>query len=402
MQQPELDADDAFQKLAQLPILQSITIMATKLSRWPETDWKKSMLQTLNLSQNALTTVPTALLDASTLMMIDLHENPLPKPLDAVFSSKDQLRIALAEIGQISLESSAKPNWSVANGFMQSSRRKSSQGDWSGTLDDLNKAIDYAPDSMASIVYSQRAEFQFFRKNFSEAIADFDKALSYWPKLTNSVSGPNNAGRGQETRNRLRATWWTRKAMARGNLAQYEAALKDADQAAQLLPALSATPNREDAQAAGMVHIERGRFQLLTNHRKEMLESFGKAMDAYEKMTYSEPGTQLTVVELGIISQQYDRATKALDKIDEYQRREGFATLFEYLKTCLAVLKDEQKPAQATETMQAYVRNHGSQITGWSFDLFDAWLNGADLPLAKMEALKQVTATVKERLVKME
>ena len=402
-QQPELDADDAFGKLLQLPDVKTITFTGTKLAAWPAINWKKTSVNTLDVSMNALTSVPTAILDAPRLMSINLRENPLPKPFEAGFMSKDQLRIALIESGQLSPASTGKPNQALANGYLQSAIQKMRQRNVSEALDDLDKAIIYAPEGMVAMVYAQRAELHFLRKNYTDAIRDYEQALAAAPKIAIPAMNNNGVGSFGNAKTQMQATWWMRKAMARGQLAQYEAALADINKAAQLLPPISVTTvNRNEAQLSGMIFIERGRFQQLTNHRKEALESFNQAIDAYNQIPYAEASTQLTVVELGIISHQYEKGQKALDKIPDYQRRDGIATLAVYLKTCLSVVTNTTPDTQAIDSLQTYVRGHGDRIVGWSFDLFDAWLNGSDLPQAKIETLRQLTTITKERLVKME
>lgn len=398
MNLPALNANEAFKQLILLPNLHALSIINTRLGEWPEIDWSQVHVKQLDLDNNTISTVPVSLLNAPNLNAISLRGNPLPQLLDAGFTSKDQLRIALAETGQIKLNVSGKKDWPLANGFMQSSMRKASQRDWAGAEADMAKAIELAPDSVIAVIHAQRAEFYFFRKQFGDAVTEFDKALNKLPLLTQNSNTLKLSEMRVPPYHKLNPLWLSRKAMALGRMGQFEAARTAAEFAAKAFPEKEKI-NPVDALTAGMIFTELGRFQLLTNQRSQAIFTFKNAISAYEKHIMLDAGTRLTMVELCLITGQYDRSITFLDALPDYQRSGGYALLHEYLRLATAVLAGKQTPGKAGETLDLFIKTKGGQITGWSYDLFDTWLTGAGLPEEKAGVLNALTSLVKIRSV---
>lgn len=386
--QPQLDADDVFTKLARLKKLFTLNITECNISHLPPIAWKDVSWVMLNLHQNRLTELPIELLDAPKLNTVSLWENRLPESLNQGFHDKEALRVAFVEAGLLPLESLRKPNRRVSAAYQQMANQKARTRDWSGAMTDLQRAIEYAPDTLLSLPYVQRASMHFFRKEYTEALADYDKAIAYAPMLRKDKFVDS------ESANRNLATYWQQKAAILGVTGQQEEAFKAIGQAERFLPTNDQTP------LSGYVYTESGRYLAQKNKLVEADSSFARAIRAYEKLTYLDPGTRLTIVELSLLTGQYDRAQRTLNNLPPEQIRDGFDILKEYLAACLSVLKNEQSGPQALDRLTGYLAKHPAKVYGWSFDLFDGWLNRSKLAPDKLTALHQLTDTTKERLVK--
>ena len=388
--QPQLDANDVFTKAIRLKNLTHLKITESNVSRLPDIDWKEVRWQVLVLNQNLLTELPVGVLDAPLWQTIAVSQNRLPESLNRDFHDKETLLVSFVESGMLPMERLPKPSRKVAFAYQQLSMQKAQQRDWVGTLADLDKAVDYAPDTTRALVYGQRASFHFFRKEYPEALVDYDKAIAYAPQLRKDKFSDSL------TAKRTVISFWQQKAAVLGITGQYDAALLALAQAETLLPSMDNTP------LSGLVHTERGRYLAMKNKFVEADSSYSKAIRAYEKLPYADPGTKLTVVELSLLTAQYDRAQRAIANIPTEQLRDGrgFDLLKEYLKSCLTVLKGEEEGTKVMDRLTAYLSKHPSKIYGWSFDLFDNWLNRAKLPTDKITVLRQLTDATKERLVK--
>ncbi|GAB2593004.1 leucine-rich repeat domain-containing protein [Spirosoma areae] len=387
-QQPQVDADDVFAKAARIKGLTNLTIANCNVSRLPAIAWKEVAWESLDVSQNLLTELPVDILDAPKLQFVTVSENHLSDVLNRGFYGKDNLRVAFAEAGVLPLGTLSKPNRKIGMAYQQMAAQKGGQRDWEGSLSDLQKAIDFMPDTALALPYSQRAELHFFRKEYTDALADFDKAISYAPQLRKEKQGDTLAA------NRMLAALWQRKAAVLGITGQYDAALAGITEAERQLPATDNSP------LGGLIQTERGRYLTMKDKLTDADSSYRKAIRAYEKLSYAEPGIRLTIVELSVLTGQYDRAQQALTNLPTEQIREGYDVLKEYLAACLAVLKEGQPGPQALEGFTAYLAKHPAKIYGWSFDLFDNWLTKSKLPTDKRAALRQLTDTTKERLVR--
>lgn len=386
-QQPQLDVDDVFTKAAQLKGLTDVAIVNCNVSRLPAITWKAITWQRLDVSQNLLTELPADLLDAPKLQSVTTSENRLPDPLNRGFSDKDALRVAFVEAGLLPLEKLSKPNRRVGMAYQQMASQKRRQRDWEGALNDLQKAIDYMPDTTLALPYAQRAELHFFRKEYTDALDDYDKAINYAPQLRKQNQGDTLMA------NRTLIAFWQRKATILGVTGKIDEALSAITQAESVLPA------SDDSPLSGQVHTERGRYLAMKGKLADADSSYHKAIRAYEKLPYAEPGIRLTVVELSLLTSQYDRAQRAISSLPAEQIRDGYEILKEYLETCLIFLKDGQPGTQATERLTAYLAKHPAKIYGWSFDLFDNWLSRAKLPTEKITTLRQLTDMAKGRLI---
>lgn len=387
-QQPQVDANDVFAKAVRLKGLTNLTVTNCNIHQLPGIAWKDVTWQRLDVSGNLLTELPVAILDAPKLQSLGAYENRLPDPLNRSFQDKDALRVAFVEAGMLQPGSLGKPNRKIGMAYQQMASQKARQRDWEGAMNDLQKAIDFTPDTTLALPYAQRAELHFFRKEYKEALADYDKAIAYAPQLHKEThEDPLMA-------NRTLTTFWERKARIFGTMANVDEALKAITQAESLLPALDNSP------MSGQVYTERGRYLTLKGKPADADSSYSRAIRAYEQLRYAQPGILLTVVELGVLTGQYDRAQRALDNLPAEQLQGGYEVLKEYLETCLAVLKRGQSTSQATERLTAYLAKHPAKIYGWSFDLFDNWLNKTKLPAETITALHQLTDITKERLIK--
>ncbi|GAB4046550.1 leucine-rich repeat domain-containing protein [Spirosoma litoris] len=388
--QPQLDGDDVFAKTVEMKSLKRLTIINCGISTLPAIDWKKAPWQSLILSNNLLTELPVSILDAPALENFSVQENRLPEALNRSFNGKDALRVAFIEAGLLQPGSISKPNRKVAMAYQNMAMDKFRQRDWDGAFSDLDKAIDYAPDTIRSFSYALRAGFHMYRKEYTEALTDYDKAIQFAPQLrTEKYLDTLNA-------NRMVASFWQQKAAVFGAMGQYDPALSAITKAEVLI----STSNNH--QQIGQILTEQGRYLTMKNKLAEADSSYRKAIRAYEKLIYADPGIRLTIVELSLLTGQYTRAKQALANLPTEQLRDGYATLKEYLETCLAVLTNEQSTEQATERFTAYLTKHPVKIYGWSFDLFDNWLARGKFPIDKATALRQLTDATKERLVKPE
>lgn len=404
---PNLAANEAVAALFRLPKLTYLQIERTPLNQLPSDGWKETSLVDLNLANNALTTLPPGLLQAPKLRTINLYGNPLPKGVAGAFSHLDQLRVAMAGAGWVTLENAPKKSTPIAEGFVQSSGRHAAMGEWAEAEEDLEKAIGYAPDSMLAIVYGQRADFYLFRKQPEKALADYDQALILWPRLAfrNSTRLASDEAINLSVKNQNRLQWWMRKAVARQQLAQTDLALADITQAVSLLAISRPDPKTMDmamvrriqTKLEAQLFTEQGKLLALKNRFAEADSAFSQAMRTIETIPNNDPGEQLTFIELGIITGQYARARKSLDRLPDYYKRDGFGLLAEYLNQAIRVAEGTTPGPDAVAALKKTITGSSGRIINWSFELFDAWLNRTTLPTDRRDALRELTELTKTR-----
>lgn len=399
---PNLSANEALVNLLKLPALTQLTISQTPLSLLPTTGWKESKINRLQLHSNGLTELPPALLDAPNLKAVSLFGNPLPRSLATSFESVEQLRVGMAEAGWVSLDNPPKTSWPIAQAYMQSAARKGWMRDWASIAADLDKALAYAPDTAVALVYAHRAEVALGQKQYEKAIADFDKALANWPLLR--VSLPQFGRVSVETSKKIgQAVWWMRKGMAQRGLGQVDVSLSSINQAISLFSMVQdSSMERAVSPTEAQLFTEQGNTLVLKSRFIEADSAYSRAMKAYEALPYPELNSQLTLVELGIVTGQYDRARKALDRIPAYWQRDDIGILFTYLANALKVAEGKITGPEAIQSLQKNIASSSGRIMNWRFDLFDSWLNRTTLPAEKRDALRELTKMAKERQLKMD
>ncbi|GAB3270104.1 hypothetical protein GCM10027347_40570 [Larkinella harenae] len=390
-----LDGDDTFAKISQLRNLRGLTLYRCNLERIPALDWKTFPVFELSLMRNRLTEVPIELLESPKLQQIALFENLLPKPLNTNFGSKEALRLAMSEAGLLALDKITKPNRGVATAFVQMAFQQAGQRNWTEALANFEKAIDYASDTLRISLYAQRADMHLFRQSYAEAVADYDQSIRLANQLTNGASASNQIVDQQIEYPTIMAL--RGRSHAKGKLGQIEPAMADINQAIQ-----KATAMKADPLLLGSLYTEQGRYLTLQNKVKEANESYRKTIEEYEKMRYANPATKLTVVELYILIGEPNKARSALGQLNHQEMNGGFATLMKYLESSIQVMKNEKPDDEILADLNTYLANHHERIMGWSFELYENWLTRSGLPPAKQTTLQQLTQLAKSRLLRMD
>lgn len=387
---PQLDVDDVFRKISSLKKLTNVNLSGCSIRQLPVIDWSKMELQSLSLNQNLLTELPVQLLDAPKLTRIMLSGNRLPEPLNRDIFGKEELKIAFVEAGKLSAEVLPKPSRNVSQTFSRMAMQQTSQRNFDGALINLDKAIEYAPDTVLSTVYAQRATLFFVQKAYEKSLADNEKAIENIPGLRKDTRADTLMVR------RILASCWQQKAVCLWALGRQDAGLKAIQESIHWLPTQEYTPM--SAQA----YLLNGQYLLVKDEPAKADSSFRRSINIYEKMLRAEPGTQLTIVELCLLTGQYTKAKTLLNSFTNGQFRGGYATLKEYLNTCLEALTDQQTNEQALAHIQDYLKKNNVKIYSWSFDMFMNWLNKTKLPPDKVATLRQLTELVKENAIKQE
>ncbi|MFD1142955.1 leucine-rich repeat domain-containing protein [Larkinella insperata] len=393
--QTGLDGDDTFAKVRQLKKLFHLTLFHCNLERLPAIDWKSFPVHNLNLGQNRLTELPVDLLESPNLRRIELNDNLLPKPLNTNFHFKEHLRLAMAEAGLIPMEKIAKPNQGVASTYVQNAFRMAGQRNWTEAFANFDKAIEYAPDTMQIVLFAQRADMHAFRQNFPEAVADYNRSIQLNNKLTGGVPSQDPLQKlqfDQPFQLALRG-----RANAKAKLGQIDAALVDITVAVQRFTAVKGDP-----QLGGSLLTEQGRYLMLKNKVAEAKTSYRKAIEEYGKASHAHVAVKLTVVELNLMVGQPDQARIELQRIEKRELGQGFATLEKYLESSIQVLKREKPNVEILTEMSNFVSSHAAPIYGWSFELYENWLTHSGLPPEQQTALQQLTQLTKGRLPKLE
>jgi Leucine-rich repeat (LRR) protein len=393
--QVNLDGDDTFAKVSQLRKLMHLTLFHCNIGRIPEIDWKTFPVYQLSLMNNRLSEVPVSILESPKLERVDLYENLLPKSLNVNFYNKEALQLALSEAGLLALDKIAKPNRGVANAYVQKAFQKARERNWTDAFADFDKAIDFASDTMRIVLYAQRADMHVFRKEYAEAIADYDRSLNLANPFSKSSASKPPAQRMQFDQPAVLVL--RGRANAKAKLGQLEEAISDIDLAIQKLNTMN-----NDPQLKSSLFTEQGRYLTMKNKVNDANVSYRKAIDEYEKVTNANPGVKLTVVELYIIISQPDQARKALQQIDKRELEGGYAILGKYLENSVQVLKGEKPDAAVLADLASYLSSHSERIMGWSFELYENWLGRSDLPTEKRTVLQQLTQLTKERVPKMD
>lgn len=275
--------------------------------------------------------------------------------------------------------------------LLRTANEKGSAGDWQGAADDLSAAIQIAPDSMRALPYAERSSLYMARKRFTSALADLDSAIAYTPRL--HYNGMYSAG----THNAHLRAYWRWKAHIFAEMGQYEQALASVDQADRLLPA---EPFPKYAESVGSNLVARGRYLTLQGNLPAAEATYRKAIDAYEKAERSPVGIRLKVVELCLLTGQYDRAERMLDNLTDKQLgqlNQGYENLNEYLRQCLAVLSNRQTGNQAVTHLKiAFDRQ--PQTLFYPFTLTDTWLAYRNVNQRIIERFRQLQRVAQLRL----
>lgn len=394
MNQPSLDGEDVFTKISKLPKLRNLTLFHCNVDRLPPIDWKSLNLQQLSLMRNRLSELPVEILEVPQLQQISLYDNLLPQSLNTNFPNKDALRLAMGEAGLLALDKIAKPNRGVATSYVQMAFQKAGQRNWSDAFANFEKAIDYASDTMRIGLYAQRADMHAFRQEYPEAIADYDQSIRLANQLSKGVADQSILKQQFEQPAVLALRG---RANAKSKTGQIDAARMDIDLAIQKLNSFKGDP-----QLISSLFTEQGRYLTLKNKLTEANASYRKAIGEYEKLLYANPGSKLTVVELYLIVGQPDQARSALQRIDKRELTGGFAILEKYLENSIQVLKGEKPDAEILKNLTSYLSSHNERIMGWSFELYENWLSRSNLPTEKQTVLRQMTQLTKDRLPKMD
>lgn len=387
--QPYLDAADVFRKAARLKNLSDLLVVNCNVARLPDVNWKMVSWQKLTLVHNQLTELPTGLLDAPKLQYIQARQNPLLGALDRDFNGKQTLLGAFMEAGKLPPDVVARPNAEVTEALLRTANERGSAGDWVGAVKALGKAIESAPDSMKEIPYGERASLYHAHKQYANALADLDSAIRYAPELR--YSGLHNPFR-------LTAHWkW--KGYIFAEISQYDDALNSLAQAERLLPP---DPLPKYAESVGSNELDRARYLTLQGKLPTAETSFRKAIDAYEQAQQrSHVGIRLKVVEICLLTGQYDRAREILNNLSDKQRgqvKNGYESLNEYLRLCLAVLDGSQTGEQALVKLKTFFDAHPQTIT-WRFALTDTWLLYHRIDNELIVSFRKLLELTRERVV---
>ena len=115
----------------------------------------------------------------------------------------------------------------------------------------------------------------------------------------------------------------------------------------------------------------------------------------------SHVGIRLSVVEVCLLTGQYDLAEQLLNNLSEKQRsqlKNGYDVLHEYLRQSLQLLNESQTGSQATANMDLFLGRHSSKLS-WRFTLTDTWLTYRKVNDTLISNFRQLQDLVRSRLV---
>lgn len=329
-----------------------------------------------------------------------------------VFSSHQLAR--RQPIGRAALSDSLPADKSTEV-LLRSAAGKGSAGNWAGAVSDLSKEIAYAPDSLLAMPYAQRSALYYARKQHVSALADLDSAIVHTPQLRyGRLISPGSITA------RLRAHWKQRGHIL-ADMGQFDVALASLAQSERLL---AADPFARYPESVGSNEVDRGRYLTLQGNLTAADSSYRKAIDAYETSvktipTYVGQETRLKIVELCLLTGQYDRARQQLRplkllnsqpnkpikdgedtiyELTDKKLRSGYDTLCEYLSHCLAILNGSKTSAQALIKFRAYCDAH-RQTLYYPFTLTDAWLAHKKVDTQKINSFRRLQDAAKSRLI---
>jgi Leucine-rich repeat (LRR) protein len=383
--QPQLDANDVFTKAAQLKNLTELSVVNCQINRLPDLAWKELPWQKLNVASNRLTDLPFGLVDVPELRYISAQKNRLPDALNRDFIDKQALLSSFTEAGMLPQAMTKGPNSTLTEALLRTANEKGASGDWTGAVAALTKAITIAPDSMLALPYGERSSMYLARKQYVDALADLDSAINYAPRLHY---------RGISKTSMILANWkW--KGYIFAKMGQYDKALVSLGEAERLIPADSIM---KYAQSVGSNEVERGRYLFLQGKRSLADSSYRKAIKAYDKSLRLHVGIQLLVVDLCLVTGQYDRAQRILADIQPQERQKEYNTIKEYLSACLVVLQGKKTGRQAVEVLQAYRASHPDKIY-WRLNLTEQWLKGSAVSADRIAAIQQIREAARDWLI---
>ena len=420
--QREFDAWSFFQLLPKFKNLRELDLGDCGLKDLPALDWSQLPLQRLVLSKNKLTQVPINLASGSFINWIDLSDNPLPVSLNQPFSSMDQLRGQLIEQATAGVILPKRmPDAQLMQTVLNFARQEMEQRNWTEALAEIDRAQQFAPDSLLALLEGQRADLQLLRKEYKLAITHYENALakavllpaelieSTFPVLMKFKSGNQQA------------LWWGNKGIAQGELGQYEPALSNLQKGLDLLD------GQDRPSVAGTLLLAQGRFLALTQKSKEAQVCFVKAIDAFTKndlrtvfiprrfvkrVTMNSSGSfvfidpesikrQLTLAGLGLLTGKTDVTQRELARItSNYPMAEMgiYGLVADYLTACQSIINGKQTPVQAKESLQKVLGSRSATAGDWSFSWLEAGWPIMPLSTEKKDALRQLTIMVIDRV----
>jgi hypothetical protein len=333
----------------------------TNIKFLPSSGWGKFNGTILNLGNNKINHLPPSFLEMPNMKSIQLNGNLLPAQLNTSFSSKGELALAMAEAGIL-------PSFKLTKDLLDAAKKRADyyyyRNDFISTAK-WHKQIEETDSVWANINLDsrQRGEAKYFTADYNGAIKYLSKALQ------------------QDTSTGFRIINVIRPSMY--YISKSYLALKDTVKTYEYLSLLS---NRFLNDEVGMLS-EAVIFAHYFNDEVNAQRLQEKAYASYKRQKQT-PGVQLSIMELLIISNKPEDASKFSDSIDVKTLSVAETFLYDYLKLTAEVLSKKSASKEIKLFTSKYDQSNFKMPT-WSFSLYDLWIT-------TMKADDEITITLEQ------
>lgn len=373
----EVNGSTLFSGLMTIPAKgYSLVLENCGLKVLPEDGWAQFYVGSLYLSGNQIQAIPAGIRSAPYLSEINLSKNQLKK------------RMGL-DLNQYVNNRSTKSIWFVDLGLIAES--------------DLPKT-----DSMA-IALAEKSNGHYYRNEFSQAVNRANAALAINADLAMSQLDLTSLGEANyRVGNYQAATEFLSKAIKKDTASLVRVlnyVIPDFEYRAKSYLKLGDTLRAlRDYETLGQNYSDSwGEVGLLYSaiHRsKEANLAFEKGIKRFEQqIAYAKKEkapaemTQLSLLELMIISEDFPGALKYAAELEKEFKLTQHLTLLRYLKAS-AQIASERFDKKSKPELLKLLSLHKKSIQNWSYDLFRSWLRSSKLAREKIELIRNITDVI--------
>ncbi len=366
--------DSSFIYIQQASLVESHVIFSNNgITNLPSNNWEKSNIKWLNITRNNISKVPVTILQAPKLLFIDLYSN---KAFNKFFASKEELAVAFVETGELPLSdiiglTPAKIQAIKKEAYNQYQNKNYRKAlfyfQLSDSLSKYQHLFSQSESYALGIIYYN---LQGFNKSIVYLKKALDAQLSSNVRIMNSVN-PN-------FEYLIKAYWQ----------------IKDTSNVVNNYKKWADEFNDMNALSYYSIYQK--------TYLKDTIGSFTtyqKAISNYYASSRGnmDPLTKLSILELHVIQQQSDSIVQFTNTINTEKFSASHHLILNMFNAIHQIINNQDYISTQNTLLDA--ANKAVFIkTGWSYELFENWLNHALLKSMQKADIKKCIETVKTKV----
>ncbi|QCY69896.1 hypothetical protein FHG64_11070 [Antarcticibacterium flavum] len=339
----------------------------------PATGWDNILVESLSLSNNQISVLPSNIMNAPYLRTLDLSNNPIGE-LSRYYSRKEQLIIAFYEAGFID-RSDLPANEGIAEALLNIGYNKK----------DRSKRLEFFEHAFE--VDAQFTDSRIRASDYAETLANagnFEKAIKYYDRAIE-----RDTARGPYVLNFIHPNF--------RNRAKAHLAVGDTLAAIKGLAYVSQRFNSGDWAEAALLARAIEEDSLAADYFSEGEKFYKKYIQHNLEAGQVDFGYQLSLLELYIIKEDLPAAQDYLDYLKKEQiQQKDKQLLLRYLEQVLKILQDKAKESEL-QSFRHEVQITETQISSWSFELIYSWLDLNNMEKIKINRIKELTKAMENK-----